>query len=312
VSVPVPFFHAGERAEEAAWLAALNAATDAFEVRPGRDMRAEDLARTEVAIVANPDPADLARLARLRWVQSLWAGVERLVGELQGVGIVRLVDPQLGRTMAEAVLAWVLYLHRDMPRYAAQQRARIWRPHEPVPASGRTVGILGLGHLGRCAAERLRANGFAVAGWSRTPKEAMAFETYAGAQGLADLLGRADIAVVLLPLTADTRGLLDAARLGQMKPGGCLVNFARGPIVDTDALVAALDAGRLGHAVLDVFATEPLPPGDPLWSHDRITVLPHISAPTHMTTAAGIVAANIAEFLKDGTIPETVDRGRGY
>ncbi|GJD49343.1 Glyoxylate/hydroxypyruvate reductase A [Methylobacterium crusticola] len=300
--------------QEAAYLSALAAAMPDETLVRFRDLSPAQRAAAAIAVVANPDPADVAALPNLAWVQSLWAGVERLMAEL-GAGappVVRLVDPELARTMAEAVLAWTYYLQRDMPAYAAQQREETWRQRDYRKPSGMTVGLLGLGALGTVAAERLGQAGFRVLGWSRSAKALPGVETVAGEEGLAAVLGRSDIVVCLLPLTARTRGLLNGARLAAMKPGAALINFARGPIVVARDLLEALDGGRLSHAVLDVFDEEPLPPGSPFWRHPRVTVLPHISAPTDLDTAAAVVAANIRAYRRTGRPPRSVDVARGY
>jgi glyoxylate/hydroxypyruvate reductase A len=287
---------------------------------PGEDIRAfgalapEERAAVEIAIVANPDPADLAQLPGLAWVHSLWAGVERLVAELGDFRppIVRLVDPELARTMSEAALAWTYYVFRDMPLYAAQQRAAQWIQHSYRRPDQTTVGVLGLGELGAAAAARLHDAGFNVAGWSRSPKELPDVTCRSGDDGLAETLAASDILLCLLPLTGETRGLLDTRRLALLPRGAKLINFARGPIIDTPALVAALDRGEVGHAVLDVFDVEPLPSDSPLWRHPGITVLPHVSAATDPDTATAIVAQNIAAYRADGSLPATVDMRRGY
>ena len=301
-------------AETAAWLAALKPALPDCTVVSAADLPAEQRAAVEVAIVANPEPADLLALPRLQWVQSLWAGVERLVAETAGAefAIVKMSDPQLAATMAEAVLAWTLYLHRDMPRYQAQQRAQIWQQHFlPLP-SQRTIGILGLGTLGTRAAEQLVQQGFTVCGWSRTARAIAGGETFAGEAGLNDVLQRSQSVVCLLPLTKTSHHLLNPQTLALLPSGAALINFARGAIVDVDALVKNLDNGHLSHAVLDVFDTEPLPPQSPLWHHPKITVLPHIAAPTNKLTAAWIAADNINRFLTSGKIPPSVNRHLGY
>ncbi|MFP5077787.1 2-hydroxyacid dehydrogenase [Rhizobium sp. YIM 134829] len=303
-----------DRDEEEAWLAALTTAMPLESILPIAALTEEQRAAVEIAIVADPDPADLRQLPNLRWVQSLWAGVERLVGELQGFDrpIVRLVDPELARTMAEAVLAWTLYLSRDMPAYAAQQRAHLWQQRPYRPASALKVGLLGLGALGSASATLLQRVGFTVAGWSRSEKQVAGVTSHFGEDGLHTLLAGSDIVVCLLPLTAETTGLLDAKTFARMRRGAGFINFGRGRIVDTPALLAALDQGHLGHAVLDVFETEPLTTDSPLWDHPRVTVLPHISAPTTMKTAARVVAENIAGYRQSGRSPQSVDRARGY
>ncbi|HMN70902.1 MAG TPA: glyoxylate/hydroxypyruvate reductase A [Rhodoblastus sp.] len=309
----IPFIHTLPGEEEAKWTAAIERLSPDVLLRPPALLSEAERAAARIAVVANPDPADLRGLPSLVWVHSLWAGVEKLAPYMPDhVAIVRMTDPQLAATMAEAVLAWTLYLHRDMPRYAAQQRARTWRQHETRRAQERTVGVLGLGHMGATAARRLAANDFHVIGWSRTPKIVAGVETFDGADGLAAVLARADILVLLLPLTDATRGLIGAGALASMKVGAALINFGRGALVDDEALLARLDAGALDHAVLDVFATEPLPPESPFWAHPRATVLPHISATTNVATASRIVADNLRSYFRDGTIPPAVDRRAGY
>jgi len=312
--MPIPFVSQSDPAAVASWLQALRAAMPEEEIIAFSELGEDQRAQCRVAIVANPDPAQLKLLPQLQWVHSVWAGVERLVADLgqSDLQITRLVDPRLAATMAEAVLAWTLYLHRDMPYYARQQQARQWQPLDYVLPEQRRVGILGLGALGEAAAAALRQARFPVLGWSRSARNVPDVRTFSGMDGLAEMLAQTDILVCLLPLTAQTRGLLDVARLALLPPQAQLINFARGPIIDDEALRQALDAGRLRHAVLDVFATEPLPPEAWPWSHPAVTVLPHCSAPTDPGTASAIVAANIRHYRKTGEIAANVDLKRGY
>lgn len=314
MNTALPFVAQADDAATAAWLAALREAMPHENVQPLAALDAAARRECRVAIVANPRPDDLRTLPALAWVHSVWAGVERLVNDLADtpLQIVRLVDPQLAQTMAEAVLAWTLYLHRDMPAYARLQHERRWQPLAPVRARDRPIGLLGLGALGEAAAAQLRSAGFPVHGWSRTPKALPGVKCHHGEAGLNMLLAGVDILVCLLPLTAETRSLLSASRLARMQPGAALINFARGAIVDDAALRQALDAGTLRHAVLDVFATEPLPADSWHWTHPAVTVLPHISAPTDRESASALVAANIARYRATGEIPAGVDRRRGY
>jgi glyoxylate/hydroxypyruvate reductase A len=313
MTAAIPFVHRLTPGDEQMWLAAFRVALPDLPVAPLRLLDNAARAAAEVAIVANPDPADLVALPALRWVQSLWAGVERLVREAPPhLDIVRLVDPQLAASMAEAVLAWTLYLHRGMPRYARQQAARRWEQHDLLLPAERRIGILGLGHMGAASAQRLAANGFEVSGWSATSRSVAGVDCCTGTAGLDSVLAESDIVVALLPLTPATHGLLGAERLARMKPGASLINFARGAIIDSDALLERLDARAIDHAVLDVFTTEPLPANDPLWRHPHVTVLPHISAPTNRGTAAAIAARNLRAWRANGTLPATVNRQRGY
>lgn len=310
----IPFLAELTHDEKTAWLEALRKALPTYEVAPLGELTATQRASAEVAIVANPDPTDLSALPNLKWLQSLWAGVERLLAETSeaNFAIVRMTDPQLAETMAEAVLAWTLYLHRDMPRYRAQQVARMWRQHPLLLPGQRTVGLLGLGNMGKLAAKRLVQQGFPVCGWSRSQANIKGVATFSSDEGFTQVLQRSLILVCLLPLTSQTRGLLNHKSLALLPQGASLINFARGPILNTAALIDHLNRGHLYHAVLDVFDEEPLPLQSLLWSHPGITVLPHISAPTNKQTASLIVAHNIDRFFATREIPISVDRRLGY
>ena len=279
------------------------------------EARAEPAA-IDAAIVANPPPGSLAGLPRLALIQSLWAGVDRLLADPTlpaGVPIARMVDPALGAAMAETALWAVLALHRGFFDYARQQRAGVWRERAQRRADEVTVAVLGLGEMGRAVAARLARNGYPVRGWSRQPGPALdGVERSHGRAALPVLLGGADIVVVLLPLTDETRGLFDAHMLDALRPGAGLVNLARGAHVVEADLLAALDAGRLGHAVLDVFAVEPLPAGHRFWSHPRVTVLPHVAALTDPRSAAALAAANVRALRAGRPLAHVVDRARGY
>jgi glyoxylate/hydroxypyruvate reductase len=299
---------------EADWLERLRARLPEETIVSFRSMSRADRTEADIAIVANPDPIDLHELVGLQWVHSVWAGVENLVADMgpAAVPIVRLVDPELARVMGEAVLAWTYFIHRGMPEYRRQQEERLWQQLSYRHPSQVNVGVLGLGELGLAAAERLRGAGFTVIGWSRSPKMLFDFECLHGAGGLRVVLGRADILVCLLPLTAETRGLLSGEQFGSMPKGASVINFARGPIIDAADLLRSLNSGHVAHAVLDVFDLEPLPTDSELWSHPRVTVLPHISAPTNRDSAAAIVAANIRSYRRTGQLPRAVDQQQGY
>jgi len=313
-AAPIVFVSREDASRAADWVKALQQAMPGERIVPFDELDEMTRDQCQIAVVANPDPQRLRGMPQLRWVHSVWAGVERLAPALRdsGLQLTRLIDPRLSSTMAEAVLAWTLYLHREMPLYAQRQRFRVWRAEQYVLPEQRTVGILGLGALGVEAARALLAARFNVCGWSRTARTVQGVQTYSGQQGLHAMLAKSDILVCLLPLTADTCGLLDAERLAMLPPQAQLINFARGPIIDDAALCAALDSARLRHAVLDVFATEPLPPDQWHWTHPGVTVLPHCSAPTNRETASAIVAANVQHFRRTGEIAANVDLERGY
>jgi len=295
------------------WLPGLRAALPSFGFHLWPEI--PDPAAIEAALVAKPPAGSLARFPRLRLIQSLWMGVDGLLadpGLPRGVPLARVVDPGMLAAMSETVLARVLDWHRDLYRYRAQQRERVWRALPQRLAADRAVGLLGLGELGRQAARRLRELGFRVCGWSRRPKELDGVECFSGAQGLDALLAQSGALVCLLPLTDETRGILNARLFARLPQGACLVNVARGAhLVEAD-LLAALDAGRLAHAYLDVFETEPLPPQHPFWDHPGVSLTPHVAALTEPRTALPGVIRNL-ERAQRGEPPEAiVDPGAGY
>jgi glyoxylate/hydroxypyruvate reductase A len=278
-------------------------------------IEAYDRHAVEIALVANPEPGLLARHPNLAFIQSLWAGVDRLLSDPllpSGVPVARLVDPNLTQSMVECVLATVLVLHRQMPAYARQQARGLWRQLPQPVAAMRRVGLLGLGQLGRAAGLALAAIGFSVCGWSRNTHEVAGVTCLSGADGLPWLLERTDILVNLLPLTRDTEGILGRETFAHLPPGAAVVNLARGGHLVEQDLLDALAEGMLGHAILDVFREEPLPSAHPFWRHPKITVFPHVAAYSEPGTAAGIAAENVAAFRAGRPLRATVDRHAGY
>jgi glyoxylate/hydroxypyruvate reductase A len=241
-------------------------------------------------------------------------GVEKLVESFKDekVKIVRLVDPEMNRTMSEAVLSWVLYLHRDMHFYKIQQNKRLWKEADYIKPSKKTVSIIGLGELGMASAKKLIENSFNVCGWSRGKKNIKKVKSFTGELGLKNMLKQTDILVCLIPLTRNTKYLLNYKTLSYLKKGASIINFARGAIINAKDLVKHLNSAKIKHAVLDVFEQEPLPKTSVLWKHKNVTVLPHISAHTDMDTASSIVCKNIKMYRLKNRIPKSVDMARGY
>lgn len=299
--------------EWAAWGPALAAALPGEQLL--READESQRADIDVALVANPPVGALQGLPRLRFIQSLWAGVDKLLLDASvpaGVPLARMVDPMMNTTMAQTALWAVLGLHREFFRYAAQQRVAQWKQHAPVRAGEIEVAVLGLGQMGRTTAQTLLQHGYRVSGWSANPCTLSGINTSSGDAALPTLLASAHIVVNLLPLTPATRGLFNAQTFAQMRPGASLVNLARGAhVVDVD-LIAALDRGHLQHALLDVFNTEPLPADHPFWRHAQVTVLPHVAAQTDPGSAAPIAADNVRAFRAGRTPSNLVDRTRGY
>lgn len=291
-----------DAAERQQWLQALSAAMPEAQ---WMDLEAAhvDAASVQAAVVANPPPGSLQGLPALGLIQSLWAGVDRLLADATvppDVPIARMVDPAMNAAMAQTALWAVLSLHRGYFAYARRQREGVWQPHAQRRADEVRVLVLGQGQMGQAAAACIAQQGYALSTWRRdgTP--------------LVSRLAVADIVVNLLPLTDATRGLLDHHFFAALPAKTSVVNLGRGAhVVDAD-LLSALDRGHLRHAVLDVFHTEPLPRGHPFWQHPRVTMLPHAAAGTDARSAAAVAVANLRALRDGGQVLNLVERQRGY
>lgn len=300
--------------EQIEWLSAFNSALTIDNVKLPHELTDTQALDINIAIVANPNVAELNRYPNLIWIQSLWAGVEGLVASNlpQHIKLVRLIDPLLAKTMAESVVAWTLYLQRKMPAYAKQQSDNIWNQLSTISSSELRVGILGAGELGLSALNYLSKFDYQLSCWTRNPKNISNVKNYVGEQGLSTMLANTDILISLLPLTPNTHHILNETSLSKLPQGAQVINFSRGGIIDTISLIKLLDDNYLSHAVLDVFELEPLPVDSELWQHEKITILPHISAPTNLHTAAAIVVNNIERYRAHNQLPETTNLKIGY
>jgi glyoxylate/hydroxypyruvate reductase A len=272
-------------------------------------------ARVSYALVWRPQPGLLASLPNLKAILSLAAGVDHVLLDPQlpeKVPIVRMVDAGLASQMSEYALYGVLHFHRSMQQYAEQQRRAVWRQLSAVPASRRTVGVMGLGVLGGDFVRKLVPLGFKVLGWSRTPKNLPGVTTFHGPGGLSAFLGQTEILANFLPLTSDTKGILSASTFGQLPRGACIINIARGAHLDERDLLAALDQGQVGGAMLDVFQREPLPPEHPFWHHPRAIITPHVAAQAIAELMVAQVIDNIRRIERGQRPLGLVDRRRGY
>jgi len=313
------FFTGQLEPEEAqAWQEALRSAAPGHEwIVHAADGSDAGIVHADVAVVANPPPGSLSRVQGLRLIQSLWAGVDRLMADATvpaQVPLARMVDPAMTSAMVQSALWAVTALHRGFFTYARQQQQAQWVQHLQRRAAEVKVLVLGLGTMGAAVSAALATQGYEVTAWRRRDAAPgpLGVTVLHGAQGLEAGLAAAEVVLNLLPLTPNTRGLIDAGFLGRMKAGAALVNFGRGGHVVEPDLLAALSAGRLAHAVLDVFATEPLPASHPFWQHPCVTVLPHVAALTDLRSAADVVASNLAR-LQAGQPPlHLVERARGY
>ncbi|MBB3952756.1 2-hydroxyacid dehydrogenase [Aureimonas jatrophae] len=272
------------------------------------------------AVVWRQPPSVLSELPNLEAIFSLGAGVDHILADRTvppSVPVVRIVAPDLTNRMSEYVVWRVLDHLRRGATYRAQQAARIWNERRQPAAAEVTVGVLGLGELGRDAAAKLRLMGFPVIGWSRGPREVEGVETFHGEEGLSEVLTRSDILVVLLPLTAETRGLIDDEFLSRLKretPLGTpiLINAGRGALQRDSAILRALNDNRLMEVSLDVFEREPLPQDSPLWRHPRVFVTPHAAASSDPAALAPLITQQIAAHRRGEPLRHVVDRRAGY
>jgi glyoxylate/hydroxypyruvate reductase A len=222
-----------------------------------------------------------------------------------------MVDPGMTQSMVEWVTGHVLRYHLGMDAHIVNPTHE-WVPRSKPLAEERRVCILGMGALGGAVAQTLRGIGFAVHGWSRSPKSLDGITTYSGQEGLDQALMQAEIVVLLLPDTPATANTLDARRLALLPKGAFVINPGRGPLIDDTALIAALDKGQVAHATLDVFRVEPLPAEHPFWAHPQITVTPHVAAETRPLTASRMIAENIRRGEAGDPFINLVDRALGY
>ena len=300
------------------WLAMLRAHAKGREVMAWPDAAGRE-ADIGFACVWLPPPGLLARLENLKAIINLGAGVDRLLADpaLPDVPIARVAHADLTMRVTEYVVLHVLMHHRQELYLRESQRAKRWAPKLQWAANAVSVGVMGLGTLGADAADALKRLGFRVAGWSRSPKTLPGVDCFHGEQQFDAFLQRTDILVCLLPLTPETRHVLNRAlfeKLNRKSPLGApvLINAGRGGLQNETDILQSLDDGTLGGASLDVYATEPLPTDSPFWTHPKVVLTPHNAADTDADEISKYVADQIARFEAGGTLDNVVDRGRGY
>ena len=256
-----------------------------------------------------------AQFPNLRWIHFLGhgAGDVLLDPTLPGdVMVTRLVDSDIVGGLTEYVVQAITTVHLRVAEFAELQRKGAWLRLEVPPARVQQVAVIGLGAIGTRVATALESLGFRVSGWSRSPKTVPGIRCTHGEDALAPLLGESDFVVCVLPETSKTRGLFDARRFAEMKTGAYLVNIGRGSLIAEDALLSALDSGKLSGACLDVFAEEPLPIGSPIWSHPLIRATPHTGGAGGTDNQYDVVAENCRRFLAGERLHNLVDRDKGY
>ncbi|WP_332692105.1 2-hydroxyacid dehydrogenase [Devosia sp.] len=259
-------------------------------------------------------PDDIERYANLEVLFSIGAGVDQIepASLPPNIKLVRMVEDGIVRMMQEYVTLAVLALHRDLPGYLSQQAGGVWGVRPVRQAPDCQVSVLGLGVLATAVLDRLEPFGFIRQGWSRSARDIAGVNCFNGPEQLTQLLAQTDILVCLLPLTSETRGILNVELFSRLPRGAGLVHVGRGPQLDHDALIGALDSGQLAGAVIDVTDPEPLPADHELWRHPKVIVTPHIASVTQPQTAARAVIDNIGRH-EAGLAPlGLVDRDRGY
>jgi len=292
------------------WLQGLRAALPEADVSlwaPGAPL-------ADYAVVWAPPQAFFDEQAQLQTVFNIGAGVDALL-KLRlppQAKIVRLDDAGMSVQMAEYVCHAVIRHFREFDAYEADTRQGKWSFRKPRARADFPVGIMGLGVLGARVARSLAQFEFAVNGWSRSPKAVDGVRCFAGAQGFNDFLAASRVLVCLLPLTPDTRDIMNRDSLSRLQVGGYVINVARGAHLVEDDLLALLDSGHLAGATLDVFRTEPLPAGHPFWAHSKITLTPHTSARTLRSESIAQIAGKIAALRRGESVAGVVDRGQGY
>ncbi len=260
-------------------------------------------------------PEDLAeRYPNLEAVFCVGAGIDHVLNAklAPSVKLIRMIEPGLTTLMRDYVVMSVLALHRRLPAYLQLQREHKWVNLDFAWADQRRVSVLGLGELGQASLNALKPFGFQLAGWSRSPRTLEGIRCHHGPEGLKEMLAATDILICLLPLTPETRGILNADLFAQLPAGASLIQVGRGEHLDHDALLQALDSGHLEAAFVDVTVPEPLPAEHPMWSHPKVILTPHVAAHTRADSAAAATIANLRRMMAGETPVGLVDLERGY
>ena len=293
------------------WQAALSKELPALTIASYPDV--PDASAIHYGVVWGHPFGDLKRYPNLRAIFSLGAGMEHLLNdpELPDVPLISLGDPAMSQDMANYALYWVIDFHRHMQHYRVEQARPQWHRLETPPTNDFNVVVLGLGRIGQHVAELIQQAGFNVTAWDFKPKTSETLTTAAGLDALSELLPTSDVVISCLALNERSHQLINADFLAQLPMGGHVVNISRGGVIDENALLDALDRGRLSAVALDVFSVEPLPTEHRLWTHAKVNVTPHMAGPTHISSAASVIAGNIRR-MERGEQPEPIfDRSRG-
>ena len=295
------------------WVAALHSIDPALKVEVWPDIRNPE--EVEYVVSWNQPPHVLDQFPNLKCISSIGAGVEHLLNDATiplGIPLVRLIEGDLKQSMAEYVMLGVLEHFRRFKEYRRQQEQAQWEELQIPHISQLGIGIMGVGEIGEYVARKLSDLGFTVHGWNRSRKGIGPIKVYSGPDELGEFLKNSSILVCLLPLTPETKNILNAQIFSQLPPGAYLINVGRGRHLVDDDLLSALDSGQLSGALLDVFTEEPLPEQHPFWLHEKITITPHIASVTNPVSASAQVVENYRRVLGNEPLLNLVDIGRGY
>ena len=285
------------------WITPIRSADDIQSVLP----------ETELLVANNAFPfAELNQARSLKWVQVMAAGVDPWLPHLPEEVRVSRVTGSFGPRMAEFAIGYLFAITQRMPDVFAQQARKEWKALDLDVLAGKTLGVAGLGSIGGAVASLGSRVGLRVVGMSNNRPESVQLDAWCPSSDLHAFLGQLDFLVLTLPLTSSTRKLIDASALKTMKSGAWLLNMARGPIVDEQALITSLQAGHPGGAVLDVFETEPLPSDSPLWTMPNVIVASHQSGSTVPADVVAVLEENIERYQRGERLKHEVDRSRGY
>lgn len=278
------------------------------------DIDSDTLNSIRYLIAWRTPPNLIEQLPHLQVVFSVGAGVDQIqVSDLpEHIELVRMIEPGIVSGMVEYVTWAVLTLHRHIPDYLQHQKKGRWEALDWVPSRQRRVGIMGLGSLGQAVAQSLAAFDFPLYGWARSHRDIPGVHCFAGSDELNGFLSHCDILICLLPLTDETRGILNEKLFRSLPRGAAIVNAARGGHLCPGDLLRALDQGQLRAAILDVTDPEPLPPEHPFWSHEGILITPHVAAVTQTGSAGEALVANVVRHRAGESMTGVVDRQRGY
>lgn len=296
-----------------AWKKALKKAAPGFEVQAYPD----DTNRDEVEFIMafNPPKGVFNRYSNLKVVASMGAGVQSILKNEslpENTKVTKIVDPKHQRDIADFVLALIFSKMKNLMQYTQQKYQKIWKPHSYQRPQEVNVGIMGLGAIGQVIARQLLKNDFNVSGWSRSLKNIKGVESFYGEDQKSDFLKTAQVLVCVLPLTSETKGILNTQTFKQLPKDAYVINIGRGSQLIDEDLIQAIDSGQLSGAALDVFQQEPLLEDHPFWQHDKIMITPHNAGNTHPETAVKTVLKNFERMRSGENLIDEVNLQKGY